>query len=633
MSKNFKLKGVLCVLMGYLSALALTLNLAAFKIPVTPQADSFIRLVQDFKLSMSGNSVAAVLLFVFLSVFYYKYAFGKTSVRQKVWSLILGGIFAFFMVMGMSFDIAGSMSLLVANKRNIVKTLVSFTGWVVLFYNVCNFFITALQKPAKDSSKKSFPQYDLKSFLICWAVIFVCWAGYIVIFYPGTSGPDVSNQIKEFYGFPDFFYRLSENKVSDTVFLTDHHPVAHTVVIGVFMKIGELFGYQNIGLLMLTLIQALATSATFAFATCCLAKRNVSSAFLKASTAFYALVPAFPLMAVNLSKNSLYSFWLVLYVICFFQYVEEPEKTQKSVGWNILLLVSVVCQMLFLKYGVYVVLASGLYLIIQQRKQWKTLVPILLIPVILFQTVYTNMLLPACGVSPGSSVEMLSVPFQQTARYVRDHGDDVTEEEYEVLGKMFKYEELPKVYNPENVDDVKWKGYHQNNGVSKAAYLKVWAKQLVRHPGCYIEATLNNVYGYFYPGDNALWFYYDLDNSCKNWRELDGVVDIGSADSFKPARTAVKNVVTALEKTPVFYLVLNGAFYIWTGMFLCILLLATKKFKYLAVMVPTAVTALFCVLSPVNAYPRYFQPIIYAAVFSAGVALSAVKNDKKPEEV
>lgn len=189
MSKNFKLKGVLCVLMGYLSALALTLNLAAFKIPVTPQADSFIRLVQDFKLSMSGNSVAAVLLFVFLSVFYYKYAFGKTSVRQKVWSLILGGIFAFFMVMGMSFDIAGSMSLLVANKRNIVKTLVSFTGWVVLFYNVCNFFITALQKPAKDSSKKSFPQYDLKSFLICWAVIFVCWAGYIVIFYPGTSGP------------------------------------------------------------------------------------------------------------------------------------------------------------------------------------------------------------------------------------------------------------------------------------------------------------------------------------------------------------------------------------------------------------------------------------------------------------
>ena len=50
---------------------------------------------------------------------------------------------------------------------------------------------------------------------------------------------------------------------------------------------------------------------------------------------------------------------------------------------------------------------------------------------------------------------MLSVPFQQSARFVRDHPEEVTEEEYRVLDSVLGMEDLGQRYNPRNADPVK----------------------------------------------------------------------------------------------------------------------------------------------------------------------------------
>ena len=46
-----------------------------------------------------------------------------------------------------------------------------------------------------------------------------------------------------------------------------------------------------------------------------------------------------------------------------------------------------------------------------------------------FGVLVFHCLFPALGITPGSKREMLSVPFQQTARYVRYHANEVTAEE------------------------------------------------------------------------------------------------------------------------------------------------------------------------------------------------------------
>ena len=64
-------------------------------------------------------------------------------------------------------------------------------------------------------------------------------------------------------------------------------------------------------------------------------------------------------------------------------------------------------------------------------------------------------LYPALGFKKGSEREMLSIPFQQTARYVAYAGDDVTGYEREVIGSVLDYDTLAESYSYACSDPVK----------------------------------------------------------------------------------------------------------------------------------------------------------------------------------
>ena len=39
------------------------------------------------------------------------------------------------------------------------------------------------------------------------------------------------------------------------------------------------------------------------------------------------------------------------------------------------------------------------------------------------------------------------------------------------------------------------------------AYFKVWFQMFLKHPGIYVQATMNNIYDYFYPGGIVSYRY------------------------------------------------------------------------------------------------------------------------------
>lgn len=71
-------------------------------------------------------------------------------------------------------------------------------------------------------------------------------------------------------------------------------------------------------------------------------------------------------------------------------------------------------------------------------------------------------MLPSLKITGGSVRESLSVPFQQTARYVRDYGDEVTEEVKEAIDSILRYDLLASKYNPNLSDPVK-KLFNENS--------------------------------------------------------------------------------------------------------------------------------------------------------------------------
>lgn len=59
----------------------------------------------------------------------------------------------------------------------------------------------------------------------------------------------------------------------------------------------------------------------------------------------------------------------------------------------------------------------------------------------------------SCG--KDSPKEMFSLPFQQTARYVKEYGDEISEEEREIIAKVLDYDSLAEIYEPMTADPVK----------------------------------------------------------------------------------------------------------------------------------------------------------------------------------
>ena len=97
----------------------------------------------------------------------------------------------------------------------------------------------------------------------------------------------------------------------------------------------------------------------------------------------------------------------------------------------------------------------------------------------LFYIAYNNVLLPYFKIPNTSIREALSIPFQQTARYVKYHGDDVTEEERKIIDHILEYDTLAENYQPDLSDPVKNKYNKYTTREELKQYFKVWFKMFL----------------------------------------------------------------------------------------------------------------------------------------------------------
>ena len=153
---------------------------------------------------------------------------------------------------------------------------------------------------------------------------------------------------------------------------------------------------------------------------------------------------------------------------------------------------------------------------------------------------------------------MLSIPFQQTARYVRDLEDDVTPEEKAAINAILPYEELGELYNPELSDPIKNRMKSVTVDEFKH-YLNAWLAMGLRHPGVYIQATLNNTYSYFYPFRNSR-VMAAYQNYIKG-EPVNPGLDIYYVNHA--ARDAVIEYAELWRVLPALLLLSNPAFYTW----------------------------------------------------------------------
>lgn len=562
----------------------------------------FIDIEKVFNLSTTLNlGIFKILLIAPPTFIIYKKYYQKKH-KNYLFSA-LASIFSVFILIGHSYNKTNSWNLIFGSIPIFILAVIRFIGFYLIFKLLIDIgFKLSNHKLFKSNNKNALFNFIFNKhpFLISIAIIIISWLPYIISFYPAILSPDPSNQIKQFFGIKTH-YNDSVIMKSDSILITNHHPVAHTVLLGSCLKIGRTLISDNFGLFIYSIIQISILASTLAFTIKYIKKLNTPLWFRIITLSIYALVPIFPLYAMSAVKDTIFSSFIIIYTLFIFDFIKNHNLTFKK---GILTSLLILLIMLFRNNGYHVIILSAPFIILSHKKSILKSLIIFLLP-ILFYNGYTKILLPTLNITEGSIREVLSIPFQQTARYIKYYEKELTKPEQETVDKILDLSDIKKRYNPTFADTVKNKFNKMTTNDDLRKYFKFWFKGLLKHPNVYIESTLNNTFGYYYPNTHNWYIYYKYDTRLKkagfNYRY----------NNLDKTRKVLSNYGIAFPYIPLLGFIVNIGFNTWLILLMFTYLLALKKYKYINYLLPSLLLILVCIASPVNTYFRYALPFIF----------------------
>ena len=334
------------------------------------------------------------------------------------------------------------------------------------------------------------------SFWLQAGILFACWLVVLLLLYPGTLINDTWGQLK--------LYRMYTQAADKAWIMNTHHPVLDTFWMGsILWTLSGWIGWEG-AVFVYVLVQAAGCACAVSYLLCwCGRKLGLGKILCRVLLAVFCLLPLFPLTIQTVSKDA---FSVIFFLVFCTMYMEAVRTRGKSLGkgeagerkripgWIPLTAFGVLSG-LTKSVNAYVVAVSLALLFLAASHCWRrVLAALCCFSFCLFlaaPVVYDWM-----AIGRGGRQEMFSLPFQMTARYVRDYGDDMTDEERQAVDKLLDLSTLAERYNPVFADPVK--GYTERGTAGDyLAYLKAFLSMGLKHPGAYFQAAGAMLSGWF----------------------------------------------------------------------------------------------------------------------------------------
>ena len=555
---------------------------------------------------------------------------------EKRWARLLPGcFFALNMVLGEAFTLEGSWNLLLYLRNGqLVKAGILWISWSTVFYSLLTVLFAFLDSFQTQTKKaKSLPTPSVHGFhplarymallakhpfLTPFLTLLLLFIPHFLIAFPAMFMGDTWSMIVQGYSELEMTgvnYLDPEKVLRAGVYINQHHPVIYTLLLHGFLQIGDLFFHSlNAGIFLLCLGQAIGILASFSYLLSTLSRQRVKPSILLFLMLYIFLQPQIRNFLFMATKDGLYTACFLLLMASVFR-AGTGSQSKK----DFLLLVTAAVGMILLRNeGKYVLLLSGLLMAWAEPKDRKAVFCFTAAAAV-FSLGLSYGLYPALGFTRGGPQEALSVPFQQTARIVREHPEDISETERETIDKVLEYDRLADEYNPDTADQVK--NLYRQDATSQELmdYFKIWTGLALRHPDTCFQATYGNYYQYLFPGEVRI--RYDTYGwsawMCEYTNEK--IASLGKAFSLpewnKRFRFLSDSIVEAgLFQVPPFSLLMTPAFYSWTLIALLGWIAGKKKSAsrsgMLVLVIPSIITFLVLFAGPTNGYyTRYMLPL------------------------
>lgn len=348
-------------------------------------------------------------------------------------------IYALCIIVGRSFMYVGDFGLIIANKLQAVISFFDYVGYFIFIRQLlCVFFVwldrlTWEEMPDTESLNPKYCARGIGRIMLC---LFICYSPYVLFFFPGGVWTDVSMQLMMYTG--EYAW-------------TTHHPIFTTWIAGKVFDFGCYIGDCNIAVFLFNIAQTAVGVWTLAYAIQYFWYRTGNKRIRDILLIIFATALNWPLLFYSMSKDSAYDIAVLWFVIFLMKIMDKKDEMRRR-DWLYFGIV-----MLFVNLtrnnGIYLLVGSIVILVLM-AKHSRWLILGVTVVTLLVSSVSTNMAQGALQVGDGSIREALSIPFQQTARYVCTY--ELTDAEYKELSLYADVDGMKTAYIPEFSDNVKW---------------------------------------------------------------------------------------------------------------------------------------------------------------------------------
>lgn len=628
--KNYK---ILILLLSFATVCGITLNL---DISVEKEFWFF-----KYLKSMGGFSLNKIILFAGLCMLYH-YAFSylrqKTfSLSEIIWIVIPALFFANFMVWGYSFEQTDSYQLVLGAEVQMLKSLTKAAAYFILFTLgiACLYkFLDEVNISDKGGAvNNSYVKLFYKHpFLTPFITMLICYIPYIIFSYPAIFMGDTRPMICQGYNFPSSA-NAGVKLLDENVFMTGKHAVVYPVFLNIFLRVSKaVFDNYNYGAFAVAMIQLIAILAVVCCTLKYMVQQRIHFGIVLFTMIYYIAAPRIQSYMFLITKDVLCGCILLIFLINAYKLLQEGEEKRRK--RFVLLWLSACGVSLLRNDGKILMLLSLVVMIFLMGKKLRKRLILVTVTCMMVVLAFNCILMPVLHITPVSSRAFFSIPFQQTARYVKEYSDEVTEEEKEAIDAVLSYDELAQLYIPRRSDAVKNTYKLEVSKDDMKRYFKAWLKMFCKHPGVYFEATMNNYFYYVYPGvkpADSYTYEYSLrvmEKRIGRDSYLATVdMEIRHPYALDRAREKFEELREDIFSLPVLDMFRCPALFVWVFVLLMCYLLRKKRWNLLAIMSPLFFSLLVCVASPCNGdYFRYLYGVTLCLPIATVFGVMGDKN-------
>ena len=500
-------------------------------------------------------------------------------------------------------------------------------AWVILFLFCSRAVLLLLKTIGEQSGKEQrplsgFPAFLEKHvFLSAFLIILIGWLPWVISYYPASIEWDVYYPIMQWLGYEK---------------ATNHHPWFYAMIVGSFWQWGNNLGDKDIGMFLYIVIRDLCLAALYARCILMEKKSGLPRAVWITAMLFFAFTPVWGAYAKHAFKDTIGAglfCWFIHLLIDILQRI----RSGKLHGANCLeYAAAMLLGCLFRNNTIYVTAPITILLIVLclKKKQGLKAAFALFLGILLFLT-WEGCVFNVLKVERGSAREMLSLPFQQTARTVKLHVGELTDEERAVLRLYWEDEkDLTWRYDPLISDPVKDADLKAAKSLGEYwDYLKLWWKMGWKYPYTYLEALIAHSSGYYaftpeftdeqsYGSGN----YANVGMAIFNWAKDPRFPDWLTC-SNPPELAGIENALDqwaeVWHQIPILNLTDMKPMYTWVILLMGGMMIKRREYDKLLPIGACMLMILTCIASPVNDCFRYFAPV--AAAFP-GLFMLLPKN-------